>query len=154
MDRSALSAFLGDQFWFRDLSTFDRDALAAAFQVKDVPAGSTIIEQGAKAHHLYLLIDGEVRVELEKDGVRETIRPLHPGSLFGILALLDHRPRAAACIATTACRVGMLERSAFELLSHQHAGIAYPFQRALGAQLAADFRWAVRQIEHRLVSVA
>jgi len=154
MERAELSAFLAEQPWFSDLSAFDRDALSAAFRIEDVASGTEIISQGAKAHHVYLLIDGEVRVELEKDGGRELIRPLHPGALFGILALLDHRPRAAACVATEDCVVGMLERSAFELLSHQHAGIAYPFQRALGAQLAADFRWAVRQIEHRLVSVA
>ncbi len=154
MERAALSAFLGEQTWFSALSDFDRDALAAAFQVEEVSAGTEIITQGAKAHHVYLLLSGEVRVELDKDGVRQLVRPLHPGALFGILALLDHRPRAAACVATEDCVVGMLERSAFELLSHQHAGIAYPFQRALGAQLAADFRWAVRQIEHRLVAVA
>ncbi|MCO4771770.1 MAG: cyclic nucleotide-binding domain-containing protein [Deltaproteobacteria bacterium] len=154
MDHAQIESFLTEQPWLRQLEAFDRKALASALQIKEFAVGDEIISQGAKAHHVYLLLEGSVRVEIERDGERQVVRPLEPGSLFGILALLDHRPRAAACVATEPVVVGMLERSAFEVLSHQHARIAYPFQRALGAQLAADFRWAVRQIEHRLVAVS
>lgn len=153
MERAEIASFLGTQPWLAQLNEFDRNALTAALQVRTFPAGEEIITQGDRAHHLYLLLSGEVRVEIERNGARELVRPLGPGSLFGILALLDHRPRSAACVAAQDCVVGVLERSAFEVLSHQHSGIAYPFQRALGAQLAADLRWAVRKIEHRLVEV-
>ena len=153
MDDAAIAQVLAEQPWLSQLNDFDRQALAAAFQVVEYAAGEEIITQGDRAHQLFLLLHGEVRVELTRNGVKEVIRPLAPGALFGILALLDHRPRAAGCVAAEDSVVGVLERSAFEVLSHQHAGIAYPFQRALGAQLAADFRWSVRQIEHRLVDL-
>ena len=154
MDNAAIEKVLAEQPWLSQLNDFDRRAVAAAFQVVEYAAGDEIITQGDRANQLFLLLEGEVRVELTRNGVKEVIRPLSAGSLFGILALMDHRPRAAGCVAVDDVVVGVLERSAFEVLSHQHAGIAYPFQRALGAQLAADFRWAVRQIEHRLVDLS
>jgi CRP/FNR family cyclic AMP-dependent transcriptional regulator len=153
MTKDQISLLLAEQPWFSKLNDFDRLALAAALQVREYAAGEEIISQGEKTHQLFLLLSGEVRVELVREGEREVIRPLSPGAMFGILALMDHRTRAAACVAAEDVVVGVLERSVFEVLSHQHASIAYPFQRALGAQLAADFRWAVRKIEHRLVDL-
>ena len=153
MDNAQIEAFLATQSWLAPLEEFDRTALAAALQVQTFKPGDAIISQGDKASQLFLLVEGGVAVEIEKDGATRRIRVMEPGALFGILALVDHRPRSAACIATTDVTVCVLEKTVFDMLAHQHARIAYPFQRALGAQLAADFRWAVSAIEDRLIAI-
>ncbi len=75
-----------------------------------------VIREGESSEHLYVIVEGLVSVE--RDGA--PIAQLGPGSHFGEMALLNHRPRSATVIARETTRLLCLERAHFhELMSHE-----------------------------------
>ncbi len=82
-----------------------------------------------RAHAFYLLISGEIEVEL-------TSRALHfgPGTFFGELAFLHQTMRRAAIVALTQCPPGDIERRGFRPPYASQAGAAAaPARRGVGA---------------------
>ncbi len=147
---AALDRFLAGLPDFDTLSAQDRQALVMALELRSHPAGHQIIDQGDRGDGAYFLLSGTVRVQLEQDGEIKVLGTMEPGALVGVLAMVDHRPRSASCVAQTDIEVAFLSRPAFEMLAHRHASIAYPFQRAVGAQIARDFRQAVGRLRDHL----
>lgn len=135
---------------FNTLSEQDRRALAAVLEPRSFDDGELVIQQGKRGDGAHFLVSGSIRVELERGDEVIQLGNVEAGELFGVLAMIDHRPRSASCIAEGATETAFLSRQAFEMLAHRHATVAYPFQRAVGAQVAADFREVVERIRGRL----
>lgn len=72
-----------------------------------VAAGYAVVEEGAPGDALYLLCDGEVRVEKEvEDGPPVELAVLgEPGDFFGEMVFVDVMPRSATVRATCATRL-------------------------------------------------
>ena len=70
-------------------------AVAAASDERHVDAGATIIEEGAVEDHLFVVVDGRVRVH--RGGT--TLVELGPGAIVGELAVLVPEPRSATVTA-------------------------------------------------------
>jgi CRP-like cAMP-binding protein len=147
-----LSQFFAELPNFDTLSEGDRLALVMAVELRQHAGGDRIISQGDKGDGAYFVLSGEVRVELERDSGTQEVGRMTTGALFGVLAMVDHRPRSASCIADGDVDVAFLSRPAFEMLAHRQASIAYPFQRAVGAQVASDFRQVVGRVRDHLES--
>lgn len=137
-----LKNFLKSQSVFHNLSDRDLDALAHAFMIRDYADGQSIIQEGKSGKELYLLVDGQVKVAHYNplNGSLEQLKLLNPGELFGVLSLVDHLPSAASCVALGAVKVGVLQRTGYNLLAQSAAPIALGFQLALARQLAVDLR--------------
>ena len=150
MTDATLDSFLANLPRFDSLSDRDRQALSLALERRSLAAGDKVITQDQRGDGAYFLISGELRVEIEVDGATKEVGVVTPGELFGVLAMVDHRPRSASCVAKEASEIAFLSRPAFEMLAHRHAGIGYPFQRAVAAQVASDFREAVARIRGHL----
>src|SRR5260370_23096175 len=81
---------------FAVCSQKDLEFLITRTDEVDVPAGRTLITQGAPADSFYLLLNGEAAVRV--DG-RD--RPaLQPGSFFGEISLLRRVPPPATVVPT------------------------------------------------------
>jgi CRP-like cAMP-binding protein len=106
-------------------------AEAGAAVVIEVGAGQVLVQAGDHGSGMYVVLDGEVVVELR--GRRAEIGP---GGFFGELALLvPDSERIARVRATTDARVASIPREAFEhLLDTEPA-----FARALLRELAVRF---------------
>jgi len=135
---------------FERLSDRDRAALSAALEQRHYKDGERFIQQGKRGDGAHFLVSGAVRVELERGDERIDLGMVAEGELFGVIAMIDHRPRSASCTAVGKVETAFLSRQAFEMLAHRHASIAYPFQRAVGTQVAADFRDVVDRIRGRI----
>ncbi|HEX5164602.1 MAG TPA: cyclic nucleotide-binding domain-containing protein, partial [Thermomicrobiales bacterium] len=80
-------------------------------------AGSVIVRQGDPGRDFYVIVEGDVQIELEDPETgREpsVIAQLGPGQYFGELSLLTDQPRNASVVAVSRCRVLSLSRDAFE----------------------------------------
>lgn len=77
------------------------------------PANQILYREGDTPDYLYVILAGEVRVyALDDTGNEVTLRLMTVGAFFGELALLDHRPRSASIVCTTACQFFILSRAA------------------------------------------
>jgi CRP-like cAMP-binding protein/predicted MFS family arabinose efflux permease len=77
------------------------DALTAAIETFDFPAGATIFEQGDEDDRWLLVLDGDV--EITVDGAVR--RQLGRGDALGEIAVLHRVARTAAAIALTRCTI-------------------------------------------------
>ena len=72
-------------------------------QVRKMPAGSTLVEQGQAGAELFLLLDGVLAVEVDGKAIAE----VGPGAILGERALLEGGLRTATLRAVTPCRVAV-----------------------------------------------
>jgi small-conductance mechanosensitive channel/CRP-like cAMP-binding protein len=109
---------------FRDLADEDRSALAESLHRAPFAAGETKTREGATAHHLYILVSGEVSVRV--GGIDETnqVARLNAGEFFGEMALLTGEKRRATCIAVTDVDCYRLDWGAFRGLLERHPELA------------------------------
>jgi CRP-like cAMP-binding protein len=87
-------------------------AVARITEVRELPEGSTLARAGEPGHEFFLILDGQVRVEVSP---RKRVR-LGPGEFLGEMSLLDGGPRSATAVAETAVRLLVIGRRDFSLL--------------------------------------
>lgn len=78
------------------------------------PPGATVIRQGDAGDKFYLIREGRVKVEVERDGLVRQVAELSQGSFFGEAALINHEPRNASVVATTDLQVYTLGPEDFQ----------------------------------------
>ena len=105
--------------------------VAKSVERVSVPAGKTIVNEGAAGTEFFVIIDGQARVE--RHGRQVAV--LGPGGFFGDLALLDRAPRNASVIADSDLEVAKLGQRDFDALL-DHPG----FSKKLLAGLARRLR--------------
>jgi CRP-like cAMP-binding protein len=74
-----------------------------------VQAGQTLIKQGSAGDTFYLLLEGEATVQV--DGRDRP--PLHPGSFFGEISMLDRGPATATVVTRTPARLMVMSHAQF-----------------------------------------
>ena len=129
----------------------ERHRLAAACEEWEFADGQLIIEQGGVGDHAFFVLSGEVQVSTEVAGQQQELRRLQPGDIFGLLALIDDKPRSAFCRAVGPTRVATLSRPIYKRLAGDSAPLALAFQLAIGAQLAQDYRNIAEQVQALLL---
>jgi hypothetical protein len=90
-------------------------------QVRRLPAGAVLTEQGAPGDELFLLLDGVVTIEVDARQLAE----IGPGAVLGERAVLEGGRRTATVTATTPVRVAVaaadtIDRDALAALSAEH----------------------------------
>lgn len=109
-------------------------ALIACFEMITVPAGKSVITEGAEGAEAYIVARGELEVRRNAagGGGTVTLARLTNGALFGEMALLARAPRAASVVA---CRPSILlvaRRDALEIVAGKRPSV--------GVELAAHCR--------------
>jgi cAMP-dependent protein kinase regulator len=83
-------------------------------------AGQRIITQGQPGTSAFLIQSGEVEIWRESaSGEKEPLRRIGAGSVFGEMALLEDKPRAASATALEATTVEIVKTMTFEKLVAQ-----------------------------------
>jgi small-conductance mechanosensitive channel len=101
--------------FFAPLSDADRARLAAGLRHAPFAPGETMTRQGAQAHWLYLILDGEAAVRVTGEGgLEREVAQLGPGSFFGEMSLMTGAPRSATVVATTDVECYRLDKAAFQ----------------------------------------
>jgi cGMP-dependent protein kinase 1 len=82
-------------FLFKSLNKIQFNKMIKAFTSKIFPENSTICKQGDSATHLYVIVSGNVDIQV--NGVH--VRTLGKWDYFGERGLLLHETRSATCVA-------------------------------------------------------
>jgi serine/threonine protein phosphatase PrpC len=107
----------------RDLSMAELVKVYNLLETQRVEPGTAIIGEGEASGHLFVIVSGSVMVERE----RAKIATLGPGTHFGEMALLNHKPRSATVIAEEPTTLLRLAREDFHELMHHEPSIATKF---------------------------
>lgn len=99
---------------FAPLSGQEKDELATGIVEAPFARGEVITRQGAQAHWLYLLDEGEASVRVSDGTTEREVARLQGGSLFGEMSLLTGEPRSATVIAETDVECYRLDKDTFQ----------------------------------------
>jgi len=100
---------------FQGISSKELQIVIDAMEQRNFSAGETVISQGDKGNHLFVVDEGELdcfKTYSHAEG-DQFIRKYSEGEVFGELALLYNAPRAASIIAKTKCVLFALDRETF-----------------------------------------
>ena len=86
------------------VTLFENDPHVAAY-----PKGHQFFSVGDAGDVMYVVIDGEVQLELRG----QELEAVGHGGFFGEMALLDHKPRSASAVAKTDVRVVPVDQRRF-----------------------------------------
>lgn len=134
---------LGDADFLSGASQELRDLMSRASRPVDLAPGATLFEQGDGGDALYAIRSGAIELSvISPEGRKLSLDVLHPGAVFGEIALFDPGPRTATATAigdTTLLRV----RNADLLRElHQTPDLATDLVRIAGQRM----RWMARQL--------
>jgi CRP/FNR family cyclic AMP-dependent transcriptional regulator len=103
----------------------------AGAPVRSFKAGEIIFRQGDPAEELYIVKSGKVEIRLG-NRLLDTLPEL---SIFGEMALIDHRPRSATAVAATDATVVPVSEKQFLFLVSRTPHFAVNVMRVLAQRL-------------------
>jgi CRP/FNR family cyclic AMP-dependent transcriptional regulator len=122
------------------------DRSAADIYGRDFPSGSVLFEEGDPGSRMYVIQEGEVRIEKRVGPRTVTLAVLGPGEAFGEMALLEGQPRSATAVVEKDARILEIDQAAFADLVKGNGEVALRLLRRLSARL----REANRQVRNFL----
>jgi len=85
---------------------------AQVLERKTYQAGDRIFKEGDEGIFAYLVQAGSV--EIYKEASQKVLSTIGPGGIFGEMALIDGKPRAASARAASGCTVVIINRANFQ----------------------------------------
>lgn len=119
---------------FSTLSPELLEPILASGEERAFSAGETIVRQGDPGDDLYVILEGEVRVE--RGG--RVVETLGRGEFFGEVAVLDGRPRSADVVAGSAVLTLRLSRDVVRGALEREPRAAWAMLQVLAARLRGD----------------
>ena len=106
---------------FQPFSPEEKRELIRQFEPKSYDAGSIIIRQGTEGQGLFLILAGQVVVNVKAlNGEMHEVALLSEGSFFGEISLIEESSTTANCLAADDTEVFWLPRKAFKELVMMH----------------------------------
>ena len=110
---------------FQGLSGEEIQELLAASDDLVFIAGDIVFEAGKEDRAMFLLMDGEVEIDLDVPSLGERVlAQLTPGSVFGEMSFFHPSPHAATARCLTNARIMRLPRSQFDILAADNPHLA------------------------------
>ena len=99
------------------LGAVDGETLARRLERRSVPAGGVLFRQGDPGDHLYLVLSGRLRAQIEgQGGTTQPLGEIGHGELVGETALLRGGPRSATVEAVEPSVLAVLDAAAWREL--------------------------------------
>ena len=97
---------------FRGLAADQQDIMVSRARIRHFIAGQNVFQIGSPGNSMMAVLTGKIRISVPAlDGREVLLAILHPGEVFGEIALLDGKERTADAWAITDCALGVLERA-------------------------------------------
>jgi CRP-like cAMP-binding protein len=115
--------------------------------VREYPGDRMIFSEGEPGDELYIIRQGSVKITKIAEGNEVLLAVLKPGDIFGEMALLESKPRAACAITHEDCVLLAVSRANFALMVATHPQII----ARLTTLLAERIWFAYKQIANTLI---
>jgi CRP/FNR family transcriptional regulator, cyclic AMP receptor protein len=107
---------------------------AHATDIRDVPAGAVIFEEGASGTEMFGIVDGDVEIRRSNGAVRK----LGPDDTFGEMAIVDRSPRSGTAVAVTDTKLAVIDRHKFLFLVQETPMFALQVMSTIAERLRAE----------------
>ncbi|MGE0527012.1 MAG: Crp/Fnr family transcriptional regulator [Bdellovibrionales bacterium] len=132
--------FLRTVPFFGELSTWQLKRVEEVVFERAYEPNELIFEQGQPGAALFLIMEGQVAVEIYHEKFTANLATLERGAFFGEMALLDQSPRSASARATVKTRTLALYRNDLIHLSQSDPETACQIYRALAGIIGDRLR--------------
>lgn len=113
----------------------DRAALAERWTVRRYRPKEMIIAHDEQTGDVFFVLEGHARATIYSEGGKAVAyRDIKPGGIFGELAAIDRKPRAASVLGLDAVVVAKLSEAAFREIVMSRPGIAWALLTHLALQ--------------------
>ena len=102
--------------------------------VREVPAGTVIFEEGDSGQEMFGVIEGEVEVRVAGGFHRR----LGPDDTFGEMAIVDSTSRSATVVAMTDTKLAVIDRPTFLFLVTETPMFALQVMSSIAERLRAS----------------
>jgi signal transduction histidine kinase len=104
-------------------------------EVVTVKTGEKIFEPGAKAEHLFIVLDGNLRIYWEENGQREEYGDLDTGQITGILPYSRMKEAGGFAEAKRECQILRFNKSNFPEMIRSHYELTAAFVHQMNARI-------------------
>lgn len=140
--------FLKTVPFFNELSNWQLHKVSAIVFERSYEPGELIFEQAQPGAALFLIMEGQVSVEIYKDHFTANLATLEKGAFFGEMALLDESPRSASARALEPTKTLALYRNDLTRLIHTDPDTASHIFRALARIVGDRLRTTNELVQH------
>jgi CRP-like cAMP-binding protein len=119
---------------FRALGDDDRDALLAKFEPQLVGADTTIISEGTRNEHLWVVVSGRCQVRAAGAAISE----LGPGAAVGEISLVSGAHAVADVVAVEPAVLLRLSKTDFDAVAKKHPALLAEVEKLVVARETAN----------------
>jgi CRP-like cAMP-binding protein len=116
-----------------DEKTDFREIVREGGAVLDCRAGDVIFREGDTAAGMYVVLKGSVEMSTKA----KVVRTIPEGKPFGMLSLIDKKPRANSAHAITDCELALIDERTFRIMVEETPGFVWYVIKELAAHLRA-----------------
>lgn len=128
-------AFLKNSSSFSGFDEACLEMLATRCPVEKAATGTVFFEQGELGDFAYLIIEGDVGIEVSTDVGRVTVAIMGPGDLVGEIAAFASTPRTAAVVSRSPVKLLRIEQSAIRDILVNSPEVAMSIIAELGTRV-------------------
>lgn len=128
---------------FSEMTPESLESLLDAALVQQFPAGVTLIDEGARADFLHVLLEGLVEIYAEHDGVESGISLIHPVSTFILAAVVSDRPYLNSARTLAVSRLLLIPATRVRAIFDRDVA----FARIVAMELALAYRASVKKLK-------
>ncbi len=135
---------LREAYFFRELTARELKRFEEVGVERACAAGETIVRVGEDVAHVFVVLEGQVRViiptESGGEAVEEVLARMRPGDCFGEFSFIDRKPASATIIADEATVVFRISHADLDPLLESDGALANKVLRAMLGMLVERIR--------------
>ena len=108
-----------------------RELLEASEDIEVYSPGDIVFREGDQAHHMYVVLDGELELRVGERAVARS----QAGDLLGEMAIVGSHKRTTTAVAKTACRMAPITERRFVMLVHETPYFALHVMKVLSERV-------------------
>ncbi len=126
--------------FLRFLTEDDHRVLMDSVEQLRVAEGATILREGEKRHAIFLILQGDARVERTHGDFNIEISHLEEGEIFGEMSFIEGFVASANVVAASAMKLAVIESAVIEGLAVADPGFSGRFYQSLTEILSRRLR--------------
>ena len=126
----------------QDFTYAELELIAGYVTHEEADKGKVIFQEGEPGNFMLIVLDGRISIYKSSEHGRQLLSSEMKGRIVGEMAVLDHEPRSATCVAETDCELLILTSANLTKMGLERPTLAYHLMASLARLLSRRLRRA------------